>query len=112
MRPSILVLLGSLALAACARGPIVASTNSALPSETDGEKAFAAKPISSRSCINLNTATAAELASLRVIGEVIAQRIIDYRDRHKGFRRPEEIIVIEGFSERKYREIKDKICVE
>ena len=46
------------------------------------------------------------------IGAVIARRIIDYRERHGPFRRPEEIIIIEGFSEKKYRAIADRICVD
>jgi competence protein ComEA len=63
-------------------------------------------------CTNLNTATAEELAALAGIGEVIAKRVLDYRERHGRFRRPEEIIIIEGFSERKYRAISSSICVE
>jgi competence protein ComEA len=60
----------------------------------------------------LNIATAEELIRLPGIGEVIAKRIIDYRERHGRFRRPEEIIIIEGFSERKYRAIAGMVCVE
>lgn len=63
-------------------------------------------------CVNLNTATAEELATLPGIGGVIAKRVLDYRERHGRFRRPEEIIIIEGFSERKYRAIVGMICVE
>ena len=112
MKLLILALLASLALTACARGPTIATTNSASKPQTQGDEAFAAHPISSQPCTNLNTATAMELANLDRIGEVVAQRIIDYRERHKGFRRPEEIIIIEGFSERKYRAIAAIICVE
>ena len=63
-------------------------------------------------CINLNTATADQLIPLEGIGEVLAQRIIDYRERHGRFRRKEEIIIIEGISEKKYRAIADRICVD
>jgi competence protein ComEA len=63
-------------------------------------------------CLNLNSATVDELMRLSGIGEVLAKRIIEYRERHGRFRRPEEIIIIEGFSERKYRAIAEMICVE
>lgn len=63
-------------------------------------------------CIDLNSAAIEELISLRGVGEVMAGRVIEYRERHGPFRRPEEIIIIEGFSERKYKAILDKICVK
>jgi DNA uptake protein ComE-like DNA-binding protein len=42
----------------------------------------------------------------------MAKRIIEYRTRQGRFRRPEELIIVEGFSERKYRAIEGMICVE
>ncbi|MGA9772099.1 MAG: helix-hairpin-helix domain-containing protein, partial [Blastocatellia bacterium] len=57
----------------------------------------------SKPCVNLNTATAEELMRLPGIGEVMSRKIIEYRERNGPFRRPEEIIIIEGFSENKYR---------
>lgn len=63
-------------------------------------------------CVNLNSASADALKALPEIGEVLAARIIEYRERHGNFRRPEDIIIIEGFTETKYRAIADRICVE
>jgi competence protein ComEA len=63
-------------------------------------------------CINLNRATAAELMQLPGIGEVMSRRIIEYRERNGPFRRPAEVIIIAGFSEKKYRALAERICVE
>jgi competence ComEA-like helix-hairpin-helix protein len=63
-------------------------------------------------CVNLNKASVEELNTLPGIGEVMAQKIIAYRERHGSFRRPQEIIIIEGFSEKKYRTIAELICVD
>ena len=63
-------------------------------------------------CINLNRATAAELMQLPGIGEVMSRRIIEYREHHGPFRRPAEIIIVEGFSEKKYRALAERVCVE
>jgi competence ComEA-like helix-hairpin-helix protein len=63
-------------------------------------------------CVNLNRASAEELKTLPQIGDVMAQKIIEYRSRHGGFRRPQELIIIEGFSEKKYRAIANLVCVK
>lgn len=63
-------------------------------------------------CVNLNRATAAELMQLPGVGEVMSRRIIQYREHHGPFRRPEEIIIIENFSEKKYRALAGMVCVE
>lgn len=67
---------------------------------------------SHKQCVNLNAATTQELKDLPGIGDVMAQRIIDYRDRHGRFRRTEDVIIVEGFSEKRYRAIAGLICVQ
>jgi competence ComEA-like helix-hairpin-helix protein len=69
---------------------------------------------SKQDCVNLNTASPQDLEQLQGVGTVLARRIVEYRERHKGFRRPEELIIVEGFSEKKYLAIKKKkkICVD
>lgn len=61
--------------------------------------------------ININKASAEELDQLPGIGEVLAQKIIDYRNENYGFGTIEEIMNVNGIGEKKFADIKDKICV-
>ena len=61
--------------------------------------------------ININTASKEELMTLSGIGEVIAQRIIEYRDEHGKFSSIEEIKNVTGIGEVRFSNIKDQITV-
>jgi competence protein ComEA len=58
----------------------------------------------------LNAATAEQLMALPGVGEALARRIIAYREKRGRFRRPEELIIIDGFGERKYRQLAALVC--
>ena len=62
--------------------------------------------------LNLNTATVRELETLPGVGPVLARRIIDFREKKGGFRRIEELLVIPGISERKWKLIKDRVEIK
>ncbi len=49
--------------------------------------------------VNLNTASFDELKNLKEIGEVRAQAIIDYRERHGGFVSVDQLLEVEGIGE-------------
>ncbi len=55
-----------------------------------------AQPGAPAAPINLNTATLEQLDTLDGVGPGIAQRILDYRDQHGGFRRVEELAEVPG----------------
>lgn len=55
--------------------------------------------------VNINTAGSDELQKLPGIGEVIAQRIIDYRTEHGAFRSIEEITEIEDIGPGRFERI-------
>jgi competence ComEA-like helix-hairpin-helix protein len=74
---------------------------------TDADKPTAGDE---RACIDLNSATADELMMLPGVGKVTAAKIIEFRERHGPFRRPQDIIIIHGLSERKYRKLADFVC--
>ena len=62
--------------------------------------------------ININTASAQELEQLPGVGKVIAERIVAYREQFGRFRRPAELMMVNGVSDKKFREIREMIVVE
>jgi competence protein ComEA len=61
--------------------------------------------------INLNTASLAELDTLPGIGPALAQRIIDYRTAHGGFRSVADLRRVEGIGDSKFAQLKDRVTV-
>lgn len=60
---------------------------------------------------NINTAGSDELIKLPGIGEVLAERIIDYRSENGAFESISDIMAVTGIGEAKYLAIRDYICV-
>ncbi len=61
--------------------------------------------------VNINTCTKEELMTLPGIGEVLAQRIIEYRQGNP-FRTIEDIMNVSGIGDKKFESIKDLITVK
>ena len=62
--------------------------------------------------LNLNTATHRELEALPGIGPALAKRIVEFREKHHGFKRVEELLAIPGISEKKWKAIRDQVEVK
>lgn len=60
--------------------------------------------------ININTCSKAELLSLPGIGDVLADRIIEYREKNP-FKRIEDIKNVSGIGDKKFESIEDLITV-
>src|SRR6187549_2457166 len=65
----------------------------------------------STNAVNINTADANELQRIPGIGPVLAKKIVDHRARYGPFRRPEEILIIDGISENRFRESRSFILI-
>jgi len=62
--------------------------------------------------VNINTATADQLASLNGIGEKYAAKIIEYREKHGLFKAAEDIMNVPGIGPKIFEQNKDRIVVE
>ena len=61
--------------------------------------------------LNLNTATAAQIATLPGIGPKAAQRIVEYRQKNNGFKKIEELMNVKGIGEKSFLKLKPLITV-
>ena len=67
--------------------------------------------ISNSDRVNITTADAEQLATLKGIGSALAQRIIDYREQNGAFKSIDEIKNVRGIGYKKFAAFKDKITI-
>jgi competence protein ComEA len=61
--------------------------------------------------LNLNTATPKQLEALPGIGPVLANRIVEFREKKGGYKRIEELLAIPGVSEKKWKVLRQYLTV-
>lgn len=62
--------------------------------------------------ININTATANELLKIDGVGETLAKRIVEYREKNGGFKDVDELKRVDGIGEKTLETIKNYVCVQ
>lgn len=62
--------------------------------------------------ININIASQAELESLPGIGPVLAERIIDYREKNGPFKTKSSLKNVKGIGEKTFADLVDKITIQ
>lgn len=93
--------------------PLVDGTQVLVPRAAEGGALGPGPPGGSAATgqVNINTATAAELEALPGVGEVIAQRIVDYRTANGPFGTVDELIDVSGIGEVTLEEMRDLVTV-
>ena len=66
----------------------------------------------STTAININTASIAELEKLPNIGEKLAVKIVEHREKFGKFRKPEHLMLVRGVSDRRFREMRNLVKVD
>ncbi len=61
--------------------------------------------------ININTASVEELTQLKAVGSSYAERIVEYRETHGGFKSVEEITNVKGIGPKTLADNIDRITV-
>lgn len=61
--------------------------------------------------IDINTAEKEAFMALPGIGEVLAERILSYRDENNGFHTLEELLNVEGIGKKRFEDILDLIII-
>ena len=62
--------------------------------------------------INLNNATKEQLMRIDGIGDVLATRVIEYREKIGAFRDISQIKNVEGIGDKMYQDIKNYLSIE
>jgi competence protein ComEA len=78
---------------------------------TDADAGLTSPPTMAQTRVNINTASAQELAELPGIGPELAQRIVDWRATHRAFETIEDIKQVRGIGDSIFEQIKDRITV-
>ncbi|OQY58312.1 MAG: hypothetical protein B6245_12505 [Desulfobacteraceae bacterium 4572_88] len=58
--------------------------------------------------IDINTASAKELTQLQGIGPALAERIVEYRNNHGPFEKPEDITKVKGIGAKTFEGFRDQ----
>jgi competence ComEA-like helix-hairpin-helix protein len=92
------------------RKPAIALIAVALLFAAAGARADTAE-VATSGKVNINQASAAQIAFLPRIGEKVAVRVVDYRKSHGPFARAEDLMEVKGIGEKLFLTLKPYLAV-
>jgi competence protein ComEA len=90
---------------------VVPKCGQAAPAASVGGGGGAGGAVSPAAPVNLNTATLEQLDALPGVGPSTAQKIIDYRGTHGGFRSVDDLKNVSGIGDVRFKALKDLVTV-
>jgi len=91
---------------------IVFCLNLASCSSERKQVAATPEPPTAVSTLDINSATVAELEQLPNIGPKLANNIVEHRDKFGKFRRKQNLMLVDGMSAQRFREISHLLRAE
>ncbi len=64
-----------------------------------------------KTVVNVNNANASQLALLPRVGPSVAERIVDYRKQNGPFKKPEDLMLVQGIGEKTFQLLKPYVAV-
>jgi competence protein ComEA len=64
-----------------------------------------------RKQVNVNSADTSQLAMLPRVGPSVAQRIVDYRKQNGPFKKPEDLMLVQGIGEKTFQLLKPYVAI-
>ena len=82
------------------------------PEDEGGGEEYEPQPLPLSAKVHINTADAGELDTLPGVGPALAQRILDYRASHGGFRQVEQLMEIDGIGEKTFEKLEPYVTLD
>ena len=80
--------------------------------DSEADRSMVPEVVADSEAININDASKEELQRIPYVGEKLAGSIVEHRERFGAFRRPEHLLLIQGVSDMRFRQIRHLIRVD
>ena len=82
------------------------------PAKTSGQTSTVSATVGSDAKVNINTASAKELTTLGGVGPKLAERIVEYRDAHGPFKKPEDLKKVDGVGKAVFERNRERVVTK
>ena len=80
--------------------------------KTSDRSSTVSATVGSDAKVNINTAGVKELSTLGGIGHKVAERIVEYRETHGPFKKPEDLRKVEGVGKAVFERNRDRVVTK